>query len=101
MTVTIADNGQQGVELFSRSALGFYDAVLMDIRMPVMDGYEATRAIRALPRADAAAVPIIAMTADAFEDDVKKCREAGMNEHIAKPIDPEKLYMVLIKQFTK
>ena len=101
MTVTIADNGQQGVELFSRSALGFYDAVLMDIRMPVMDGYEATRAIRALPRADAAVVPIIAMTADAFEDDVKKCREAGMNEHIAKPIDPEKLYMVLIKQFTK
>ena len=77
------------------------DVVLMDIRMPVMDGYEATRAIRALPRADAAAVPIIAMTADAFEDDVKKCREAGMNEHIAKPIDPEKLYMVLIKQFTK
>ena len=72
------------------------DVVLMDIRMPVMDGYEATKRIRALPRADAKTVPIIAMTADAFADDVKKCLQAGMNGHIAKPIDPKILYNELL-----
>ena len=95
MFVEIADDGQQGLEMFSRSASGFYDAVLMDIRMPVMDGYETTGAIRALEREDAASVPIIAMTADAFEEDVKKCLEAGMNGHIAKPLDIDKLYGML------
>ena len=95
--VTTAENGQSGVDLFKRSSLGFYDAVLMDIRMPVMDGYEATRQIRALARPDAAVVPIIAMTADAFVDDVQKCFEAGMNGHMAKPIDPDVLFVELAK----
>ena len=84
--------------LFTESAAGFYDAILMDIRMPVMGGYEATKAIRALQREDAGSVPIVAMTADAFEDDVRKCFEAGMNGHLAKPIDPEKLYKTLLEQ---
>jgi signal transduction histidine kinase/CheY-like chemotaxis protein len=95
ITVEIADDGQRGVSLFSRSPVGYYDAVLMDIRMPVMDGYEAARAIRSLARRDAGTVPIIAMTADAFADDVQKCLEAGMNGHVAKPVDPDALYRVL------
>ena len=95
MIVELAENGQRAVELFSRSSCGFYDLVLMDIRMPVMDGYEAARGIRALKRADASSVPIVAMTADAFEDDVAKCLAAGMNSHIAKPVDPEQLYRVV------
>ena len=91
MTAELAENGQRGVELFSGSPAGFYSAVLMDIRMPVMDGIEATAAIRALDRPDAKSVPIIAMTADAFADDIQRCLDAGMNGHITKPIDPEKL----------
>ena len=86
--VEVASNGKLGMERFAASPLSYFDAVLMDVRMPVMDGYEATRAIRALPRADAKTVPILAMTADAFSGDVKRCLEAGMNGHIAKPIDP-------------
>jgi len=95
MLVEIADNGQRGTELFAKSNVGFYDIILMDLRMPVMDGYEATAAIRALPRPDARTVPIIAMTADAFRDDVKKCLNAGMNGHIAKPINPTSLYRTI------
>ena len=90
-----AENGEAGVMHFSHSALNYYDAILMDIRMPVLDGYAATVKIRRLTRADAKNVPIVAMTADAFADDVKKCLEAGMNSHISKPIDPENLYRVL------
>lgn len=93
--IEIAENGQRGVDLFAESPVGFYDAVLMDIRMPVMDGYEATKAIRRLPREDAARVPIIAMTADAFSDDMKKCIEVGMAGHIAKPFEPAKLFETL------
>jgi len=93
--VDVADNGLQGVEHFSNSGIGFYDAVLMDIRMPVMGGYEAAKRIRELKRLDAGTVPIIAMTADAFADDVKKCLDAGMNGHIAKPVDPDVLYLRL------
>lgn len=81
-----AVNGQECVEKFKASALGYYDAILMDIRMPVMNGYDATLAIRALERADKD-LPIIAMTADAFSDDARRCLECGMNAHIAKPID--------------
>ena len=92
----LAENGQEGVRHFADSPIGYYDAVLMDIRMPVMDGYEAAKAIRALSRSDAGTVPIIAMTADAFADDVQKCLDAGMNGHIAKPIDPELLYKALL-----
>jgi len=95
MIVSVAENGETGVRMFSCSGTGYYNAVLMDIRMPVMDGYEATRRIRALPRPDAKTVPIIAMTADAFSDDVQKCLDAGMNEHLAKPIDPDKMVQVL------
>jgi Signal transduction histidine kinase len=87
--VTEAENGAEGLEIFAGSEEFEYDLILMDIRMPVMNGYEATEAIRALERKDAGSIPIIAMTADAFEDDKKKCRDAGMNAHISKPIDPD------------
>jgi len=90
--VELAENGKAGLEKFAASALRYYDLILMDIRMPVMDGYEATRAIRALQREDAAGTPILAMTADAFSDDVQKCLRAGMNGHIAKPISPDRLF---------
>jgi len=95
MLVQIAEDGQKGLEAFSESPLGYYDCVLMDIRMPVMDEYAATKAIRNLKRADAKDVPILAMTADAFSDDIQKCLDAGMNGHIAKPIDPEGLFRTL------
>ena len=98
VTVELAENGQDGCRLFKASPPGYYSAVLMDLRMPLMDGYEATRAIRAMPgRADAASVPIIAMTADAFEDDIQRCLKAGMNEHIAKPLDPGKVHAALVR----
>lgn len=93
--VSVADDGKKGVDMFKESSPGFYDAVLMDVRMPVMNGYDATRAIRSLTRADAKTVPIIAMTADALTDDIQKCLQIGMNGHIAKPIDPEAMYAVL------
>ena len=95
MTVELAEDGKIGVDKFALSVPGTYDAVLMDIRMPNMTGYEAARAIRAMDRADAGTVPIIAMTADAFDDDVQRCREAGMNAHVSKPIDPQLLYSAL------
>lgn len=82
-----AENGQVAVEKVRQSAPGYYDAVMMDIQMPEMDGYEATRAIRALEDEDLAGVPIIAMTANAFQEDVRAAKEAGMQAHIAKPID--------------
>ena len=74
------------MEKFRKSPVGYYDAIIMDVRMPVMDGYEATAAIRGLDRADAG-IPIIAMTADAFSEDIQRCLECGMNDHLAKPID--------------
>ncbi len=95
LIVEVAENGQRGIDYFSRSLVGFYDVILMDIHMPVMGGYEATEKIRKLPRKDAKTVPIIAMTADAFDDDIKKCLDAGMNGHIAKPINPEELFRML------
>lgn len=93
--VQIAEDGQKGVDDFSKSAIGYFDCILMDLRMPVLDGLGAAKTIRAAERPDAGTVPIFAMTADAFTDDVKKCLNAGMNGHIAKPINPEKLYSVL------
>ena len=83
--VTTAQNGREAVERFSEAPEGFFDLILMDIQMPVMDGYSATRAIRALPRADAQDIIIIAMTANSFREDVQKCLDSGMNAHIAKP----------------
>ena len=82
-----AENGQVAVDMFNGSAVDYYDAILMDLRMPVMDGLEATRRIRSLDRPDAAAVPIIAVTANAFEEDVKNSLDAGMNAHLPKPAD--------------
>jgi len=93
--VQTAEDGQKGVRLFAQSPAGYFDWILMDLRMPVMDGFEAARAIRALDRPDAAAVPILAMTADAFADDVEKCLDAGMNGHLAKPVDPDRLFELL------
>ena len=75
--------------MFEQSEAGEYDVVLMDLRMPEMSGFEAASAIRSLDRADAADIPIIAMSADAFSDDIRKCLECGMNDHLAKPIDLE------------
>jgi len=99
--VETAENGQRGVELFKRSPYGFYDAILMDIRMPVMDGYAATKTIRCLERPDAKTVSIIAMTADAFDDDVRKCLTNGMNAHISKPIEPKTLYNTLVQAVSR
>ena len=86
-----AENGQVAVEMFDRSAPGYYDAILMDVRMPVMDGLEATRTLRKLPRADARAIPVIAMTANAFDEDVQRSLQAGMNAHLSKPVDIDRL----------
>ena len=101
MQVTCASNGQIGYEKFCASEKNYFDAILMDIRMPVMNGLEATRIIRNLPREDARTIPIIAMTANAFEDDVKNSLEAGMTEHLAKPIEPETLFFTLAKHMCR
>ena len=98
--VVTAYNGQQGVELFTQSSPGEFNAILMDIRMPIMDGRKATVAIRALDRPDAKDIPIIAMTADAYDDDMKECLAVGMNAHVAKPIDPTSLYKTLAEVFS-
>lgn len=91
-----AVNGQECLNMFDNSEIGYYDAILMDIRMPVMDGYDATRAIKALEREDSG-LPIIAMTADAFSDDAQRCLECGMVAHIAKPIDVKECMRILNK----
>ncbi len=96
LNVSVAEDGKIGLEMFQKSLLYFYDAILMDVRMPVMDGLQATESIRALDRPDAKTVPIIAMTADAFAEDIKKCMDVGMNGHVAKPIDPPLLYQTLV-----
>ena len=101
LTLEWAENGQVCAERFRLSAPGWYDAILMDIRMPVMTGYEATAAIRAMERPDAATIPIIAMTADAFAEDIKKCLDCGMNAHVAKPIDVGEVYRQLDKFIQK
>jgi CheY-like chemotaxis protein len=90
-----AKNGLQAVNLFEQSKPEYYDAILMDIRMPVMDGLISTRTIRSLSRPDAASVPIIALTANAFEEDVEQALSAGMNVHLSKPVDPDLLYRTL------
>ncbi len=94
-TVTTVENGQEALTIFKEQPVGTFDAILMDVRMPVMDGIEATQAIRALDREDAKHIPIIAMTADAFDDERKKTIDAGMDYHMAKPIDATQLYGVL------
>ena len=95
--VTKAWNGQEAVELFRKSKPGEFDVILMDIMMPVMNGYEATKKIRSLDREDAKVVPIIAMTANAFTEDRLRAKEAGMDEHIAKPVDGKLLINIIYK----
>lgn len=98
---TKAADGQQAVEAFAASPVGGFDAILMDVMMPVRDGHEATRAIRAMDRPDAKNIPIFAMTANAFTEDRRKALESGMNEHLTKPIDPDTLYRLLVKYLTE
>ena len=99
--IVCAEDGRQAVEQFAASAEGRFDAILMDIMMPVLDGLEATREIRRMQRSDAATVPIIAMTANAFAEDKKKSADAGMNEHLTKPLDSEKLIETLSRYYQK
>ena len=99
--VTKAADGQQAVEAFAASPVGSLDVILMDVMMPVRDGHEATRAIRAMDRPDAKSIPIFAMTANAFAEDRLKALQAGMNEHLPKPIDPDTLYRLLAKYLTE
>ena len=98
--VTEAENGMEAVRLFRRTPDAF-DIVIMDVMMPVRDGHEATRAIRAMDRPDAKTIPIFAMTANAFTEDRRKALESGMNEHLSKPIDPDALYRLLVKYLTE
>ncbi len=95
--VTCVDDGAEAVSAFEQADAGTYDLILMDIMMPNMDGYEATRAIRSLAREDAGTIPIVAMSANAFTDDKVRCRKAGMDEHLSKPIDSQKLIQALSK----
>ncbi len=91
----LAENGRIAVEKFEEHEEGYYDAILMDMRMPEMDGLEATRRIRAMNRRDAKSVPIIALTANAFDEDVQQSMQAGLNAHLSKPVEPEALFTTL------
>lgn len=97
MELEWAENGKICLDKFRESGRGYYEAILMDVRMPVMTGYEATEAIRALDREDAKTIPIIAMTADAFSEDIKRCLDSGMNAHTAKPINLDEVVSLLKK----
>ena len=97
VNVTKAWNGREAVDIFSASDTDYFDIILMDIMMPVMNGIDASIAIRALQRPDAKTVKIIALSANAFTDDVRRSISAGINEHIAKPIDTQQLFSVLEK----
>ena len=95
INVDHAENGRVAVEKFRDSGEWYYDAILMDMRMPEMDGLEATKTIRAMDRADAAKIPVIALTANAFEEDVKRSLQAGLDAHLSKPVEPETLFGTL------
>ena len=90
-----AENGKIVLEMFERSPIGHYDAILMDVRMPIMDGLEAAAAIRELDRPDAKAIPIIALTANAFDEDVQRSLQVGMDAHLTKPVEADRLYQTL------
>ena len=101
MEVEIAENGRLALEMFEGHPSGYYDAILMDVRMPEMDGLEATRRIRALDRSDAQAIPIIALTANAFDEDVQRSMQAGLNMHLSKPVEPDELFTALESLISK
>lgn len=101
MTAFCAENGQAGVEKFSTAPEGYFAAILMDIRMPVMDGFQAVRSIRSLPRKDARVVPVIAMTADAFDEKISTSRADGFTAYLTKPVEPDLLYRTLAKEIFK
>ena len=92
-----AVDGKEAVDIFQSAPEGRFDVIMMDIQMPIMNGYEATKAIRSSAHPQAASIPIIAVTANAFTEDVKASFEAGMDDHLAKPIDTERLYKKLDK----
>ena len=93
--VVTANDGKAAVDAFNASAPGTFDCILMDLMMPVMSGYEAARVIRGMNRTDAKSVPIIALSANAFEEDIALAKDAGMNEHLAKPVDIRKMLQVM------
>lgn len=93
--VTWAQNGRMGLTMFEASESGHFDLILMDIRMPELDGIEATKQIRKMNRSDAKSIPIVAMTANAYDGDVKNSIQAGMNAHLSKPVDPNKMYQTI------
>ena len=95
--IDVAQNGKEAVDFFSQAPAYYYDLIFMDIQMPILNGYEATSAIRSLPKHGAKTIPIIAMTANAFSEDIALSKISGMNEHIAKPLDLQKLKNVLEK----
>ena len=97
----LAENGAIAVEMFEKSDPGYYDAILMDMRMPEMDGLQATKCIRSMDRPDAKSIPIIALTANAFDEDVQRSLQAGLNAHLSKPVEPEILYETLQKLITE
>ncbi|MDE7273384.1 MAG: response regulator [Lachnospiraceae bacterium] len=95
LIVTGAQNGQIAVDLFGGNPPGTFDVILMDMHMPVLDGVEATKQIRAMGRPDAKTIPILALTANDCEEDIRRTREAGMNDHLTKPFDMDKIFGVL------
>jgi CheY-like chemotaxis protein len=95
LSVDHAENGRQVLDMFRASEIGYYDAILMDVQMPELDGLEATRQLRAMNRPDAKSIPIIAMTANAFDEDVQLSLQVGMDAHLSKPVEPEQLYQTL------
>ncbi|MBQ5804615.1 MAG: response regulator, partial [Erysipelotrichaceae bacterium] len=104
MKVEHAENGRVAVEMFETHEEGYYDAILMDMRMPEMDGLEASKKIRSMDRKDAKEIPIIALTANAFDEDVQRSMQAGLNAHLSKPVEPEQLFttlQTLIKEKTE
>ena len=98
MIVEVAVNGKAGLDRFVNAMPHTYDLILMDMRMPVMDGLESAKAIRASRKNDAKTIPIVAMTANAYDEDIDACLQAGMNSHLAKPVDPPLMYQEIAKQ---
>ena len=95
MEVDVAENGQVAVDAYASHEPGYYSAILMDMRMPVMDGLQATEAIRAMGREDSGDIPIIALTANAFDEDVQRSMQAGLNAHLSKPVETDALFATL------